>query len=1009
MFLGGERRPSAAELTVHDPWTGDVVGLVARDGPDQVDEAVRLLAARRRSLAPAERAAVLSRAAAALQARAEELSTLITGESGVCRKETLREVERAAGNLRVAAVEAERIRGETIPVPGQRRLAITVPEPVGVVAGITPFNRPLNQVVVKVAPALAAGCPVVVKPSEKTPLTALALAELLVEAGCPPDALAVLTGEPGVVGPALAAHPGVDMVTFTGSVATGRAVAAAAAGKKLLLEMGGNDPLLVLPDANPDRAAPIAATGALAHASQSCRGVKRIVVWEEVADELVERLVAAARGRRFGDPRLPETDVGPLVSEEAARLVERRIAGAVAAGARLLLGGGRRGALVEPAVLDGVPPDVELVREETFGPVAPVIRVRDLDHAVEVVNGTRYGLQAGVVTRDSEAFWALAARLRVGAVNLDEGPQFDSPHIPFGGVKASGVGREGIRYSIAEMTVVKTITVPFGAPAPAQQPPQAGPPPPQAREADQRELLAKMLRERQARAREHPVSAQQEGLWFLEQLQPGDTAYNVSAARRYRGELDPAALERALAAVVRRHEALRTALAVAGGRPVQRVLPAVPVSLPARDLRHLGPAAAEEEAARRAARDLGEPFDLGRAPLFRGFLAHLAEREHLLVLTFHHVVFDGWSAGVLWRELDALSGGAALPELPVQYGDWARSQRDALSGERLERLLAWWRAHLDGAPPALRLPSARPRPAVPSPRSARHTSRLPEPLTERLADLAAGEGATPFMALLAGAAALLGGWSGQPDLVIGTPVANRGRPELEPLIGYFVNTLPLRVRLEPGESFRALLRRVREATVGAYGHQELPFTRLVETLRPERDPSRHPVFQVMLALQEPAPAGTGPDAWAAAAPPAAGSGKFDLTINAEPAGGGLRVTWEYLTDVLDEPAVAGAAARLTALLEAAVANPDAPAAEAPSRTEERVAAIWSEVLGVPVAGSRANFFDLGGVSLTATRAVARLRDAFRVELPLRELFLKPTVGELARALDEIGSAGARPP
>jgi putative phosphonoacetaldehyde dehydrogenase len=468
MFLEGALRPAAAELAVHDPWTGDVVGRVARDGAEQVDEAVRLLAARRRSLPPAERAAVLTGAAAALQARAEELATLITSESGVCCKETLREVERAARNLRVAAVEAERIRGETIPIPGQRRLAITVPEPIGVVAGITPFNRPLNQVAVKVAPALAAGCPVVIKPSEKTPLTAIAFAQLLVEAGCPADALAVLTGDPGVVGPALAAHPGVDMVTFTGGVATGRAVAAAAAGKKLLLELGGNDPLLVLPDADLDRAAQLAANGALATAGQSCRGVKRIVVWEQVADALVERLLDAARRKRFGDPREPETDVGPLVTEEAARLVERRIADAVAAGARLLLGGGRRGALVEPAVLDGVPPDAELVREETFGPVAPVIRVRDLDHAVAVVNGTRYGLQAGVVTRDSQAFWALAARLRVGAVNLDEGPQFDSPHIPFGGVKASGVGREGIRYSIAEMTVVKTVTVPFGPAEPAR-------------------------------------------------------------------------------------------------------------------------------------------------------------------------------------------------------------------------------------------------------------------------------------------------------------------------------------------------------------------------------------------------------------------------------------------------------------------------------------------------------------------------------------------------------------
>jgi acyl-CoA reductase-like NAD-dependent aldehyde dehydrogenase len=461
MFLEGGIRSGSAELDVRDPWTGQMIGRVPCDGIEQVDAAVQLLASRRRSLPPVERAAVLGRAASALMDSQDRFSALITSESGVCRRETWREVERAAVNLRVAAVEAERIRGETIPVPGQHRLAITVPEPVGVVAGITPFNRPLNQVVVKVAPAIAAGCPVVIKPSEKTPLTALAFAELLIEAGVPPDALAVLTGEPGVAGPALAGHPDIDMVSFTGSIATGRKVAAAAVGKKVVLELGGNDPLLVLPDADLDRAANLAADGALATAGQSCRGVKRVVVWEEVADDLVERLVAAARRKQFGDPRQPETDVGPLISEEAARVVERRIADAVAMGAWLLLGGHRHGALVEPAVLDHVSPDAELVCEETFGPVAPVLRVRDLEEAVRVVNGTPYGLQAGVITRDSEVFWALASRLQVGAVNLDEGPQFDSPHIPFGGVKASGLGREGIRYSIAEMTTIKTVTLSF--------------------------------------------------------------------------------------------------------------------------------------------------------------------------------------------------------------------------------------------------------------------------------------------------------------------------------------------------------------------------------------------------------------------------------------------------------------------------------------------------------------------------------------------------------------------
>ncbi|MER8224380.1 aldehyde dehydrogenase family protein [Streptomyces sp. NPDC094143] len=460
MFVNGALQPARRHTTVHDRWTGEPVGSVPRDSAEEAAAAVAALAAGRRAMTPQQRSAVLARAADLLTARTEEFSTLITAESGVCRKETLREVARAAANLRVAAAEAERIRGESIPLPDGTRLAVTLPEPVGVVLGITPFNRPLNQVVVKAAPALAAGCPLLLKPSEKTPLTALAFAELLVEAGCAKDMLAVVTGEPGELGPLLAAHPDVAMVTFTGSVATGHTVAAQAAGKRQLLELGGNDPLFVLPDADLERAARLAADGACATAGQSCRGIKRVFVWEEVADEFTVLLERAVTVKRVGDPRRDDTDLGPLVSEEAARVVERRIARAVEDGARLVTGGERDGALVRPAVLDRVPADTELVTEETFGPVAPVIRVRDADEAVRQSNSTAYGLQAGVLTRDSARFWDIAARLRVGAVNLGEGPHFDSPHIPFGGVKASGVGREGIRYSIAEMTVTKTVTLP---------------------------------------------------------------------------------------------------------------------------------------------------------------------------------------------------------------------------------------------------------------------------------------------------------------------------------------------------------------------------------------------------------------------------------------------------------------------------------------------------------------------------------------------------------------------
>ena len=462
MLVDGILKAQGDGRPLTDRWTGARIGSCPLDSTADVEFAVTAVASRRRTLPITQRVEVLARCAEELERRADEFAARSTAESGVCRKETQREVTRACANLRVAAVEAERLRGETIPVPGQARLAVTVPEPVGVVAAITPFNRPLNQVVVKVAPAVAAGCAVVLKPSEKTPLTGLAFAELLLAAGFPSEMLAVVTGDPHLVGPALVGHPQVDMVTFTGSVAAGRAVAAAAAGRKLLLELGGNDPLIVLDDADLERAARLAADGAFATAGQSCRGVKRVIVTEAVADEFTPLLVAAAAGKTWGDPHDPGTDVGPLVDEAAAATVEGRVGEAVRAGAVVLLGGTRQGSLVRPTVLDRVPADASLVVEETFGPVAPVIRVHDADEAVAVANATAYGLQAGVVTRDSDTFWRVASRLRVGAVNLDEGPHFDSPHIPFGGVKASGYGREGMRYAINEMSVVKTITVPYG-------------------------------------------------------------------------------------------------------------------------------------------------------------------------------------------------------------------------------------------------------------------------------------------------------------------------------------------------------------------------------------------------------------------------------------------------------------------------------------------------------------------------------------------------------------------
>jgi putative phosphonoacetaldehyde dehydrogenase len=464
MLLEGRLRDREPAIPVMNPYTGETVGHVSSDTADDVALATAALAGCGRRLPPAERRRVLAGAAGLVAKRETELAELITAEAGLCVRDSTAEVRRARTNLEVAAEEAVRVRGESLEVlaVGRPSLAVWIHEPVGVVAAITPFNRPLNQVVVKVAPAIAAGNRVIVKPSEKAPLSALRLAEILLEAGLPEDMLAVVTGRPEVLGPALVGSPAVDMVTFTGSVETGELITRQAGVKKLLLELGGNDPLIVLDDADLEEAAAAAVTGAFGGSGQSCRAVKRIVVVEAVADRFVELLLRGASRVRFGDPRDPEMVVGPLIDEAAAGEAERRCRQAVADGADLLLGGERQGPVLAPTVLDRVSRGTPLVDRETFAPVAPVLRVETLDEAVEVCNGTRYGLQAGVMTSSFDRFAEVARRLRVGGVALRAGPNFESPLIPFGGVKSSGIGREGIRHAIEEMTALKTLLMPWG-------------------------------------------------------------------------------------------------------------------------------------------------------------------------------------------------------------------------------------------------------------------------------------------------------------------------------------------------------------------------------------------------------------------------------------------------------------------------------------------------------------------------------------------------------------------
>jgi acyl carrier protein len=352
-----------------------------------------------------------------------------------------------------------------------------------------------------------------------------------------------------------------------------------------------------------------------------------------------------------------------------------------------------------------------------------------------------------------------------------------------------------------------------------------------------------------------PLSYSQERLWFLDQLQPGSAAYNLPGALRLDGRLDAAALEAALGEVVRRHESLRTRFVSVAGQGAQVVDPPAPVVLTRRDLTDLAPEAREAAVRQAVQAEAARPFDLAQGPLFRAGLLRLGPETHVLLVSMHHIVSDGWSMGVLTREVatlyDAFAAGRAspLPALEVQYADYALWQRAWLEGETLERQLGYWRDRLAGAPAALELPTDRPRPAQASFRGAALPLRLPPQLTTRLQALARARGATLFMVLLAGFQAVLSRWSGQDDIVVGTPIAGRTHSLAEPLIGFFVNTLALRADLSADPTFETFLDQVRDTALGAFAHQDLPFEKLVAELATSRDMSRQPIVQVMFALQ----------------------------------------------------------------------------------------------------------------------------------------------------------------
>jgi putative phosphonoacetaldehyde dehydrogenase len=387
-------------------------------------------------------------------------------ESGLCKKDSVYEVGRVCDVLTFSAMEALKDDGQSFSCDltphGRNRRVFTRRDPLqGVISAITPFNHPMNQVAHKVAPSVATGNRMVLKPTEKTPLSALYLADLLYEAGLPPEMLQVVTGDPREIADELITNEHADMVTFTGGVAIGKYIAERAGYRRVVLELGGNDPVIVMEDADVEEAATLAAQGSYKNSGQRCTAVKRMLVHEAVADRFVELLVEKTRAWTYGDPMDPAMEMGTVIDEEAAKLFEARVNEAVSQGARLLAGNERRGALYSPTVLDRVAPAMTLVLQETFGPVSPVIRFSSIEEAIALSNGTAYGLSSGVFTNRLDYIARFVAELNVGSVNVREVPGYRIELTPFGGIKDSGLGyKEGVQEAMKSFTNLKTFSLP---------------------------------------------------------------------------------------------------------------------------------------------------------------------------------------------------------------------------------------------------------------------------------------------------------------------------------------------------------------------------------------------------------------------------------------------------------------------------------------------------------------------------------------------------------------------
>ena len=453
-------------ICVTNPYDQTVIGNVTVAQADHTHQAIETALEKKETLTRYQRFEILDQSRRELLNRKEEFAQLITSEAGLCMRETLYEVGRACDVLQFSAMESLKDDGQVfscdVSPQGKARKIFTLREPLRVAVAITPFNHPLNQVAHKLGPAIAAGTPIILKPSEKTPLTAIKFAELLHKNGLPGPMLSVLLGPTQEVAERLVQDERVEMVSFTGSVSVGKHIARSAGYKKLVLELGGNDPLIVLEDADLDQAVHLACEGAFRNSGQRCTAVKRIMVQRSILEKFTQAMVERAKSYTAGDPSSMATRIGTVIDEASAIQLEETIKKAVSDGARVLLGGGRQGALLEPTVIADVPRETEMVCSESFGPLAPIMGIEDIDDAIACANSTPYGLSSGVITQHMRHALKAVRELRCGTVNINEIPGYRIECSPFGGIKDSGLGiKEGVIEAMKCLSTVKTFSLPW--------------------------------------------------------------------------------------------------------------------------------------------------------------------------------------------------------------------------------------------------------------------------------------------------------------------------------------------------------------------------------------------------------------------------------------------------------------------------------------------------------------------------------------------------------------------